>query len=90
MSPEELHTNGSVVAYGADNFNSRDPWLWSVQFTGTAQTVEPNARELDLFGPVPHFADGVVFDPVHMRIDPRFVTVHSPAGNPYRKYQNAL
>ncbi|MEV0410463.1 pyridoxamine 5'-phosphate oxidase family protein [Streptomyces sp. NPDC050448] len=82
--------NGSVVAYGADNSNSRDSRLWSVQFTGTAQTIEPTARELELFGPVPHFADGAVFDPVYMRIEPQFVTVHSLVCNPDREHQHAL
>ncbi|MFI5616102.1 pyridoxamine 5'-phosphate oxidase family protein [Streptomyces sp. NPDC051567] len=82
--------NGSVVSYGADNFNSRDPELWSVQFTGTAQIVEPTTTELELFGPGPHFVDGTVFDPVYMRIDPQFVTVHTLAGNPAPQYQHAL
>ncbi|WP_079405577.1 pyridoxamine 5'-phosphate oxidase family protein [Streptomyces sp. 3211] len=82
--------NGSVVAYGADNFNSRDQQLWSVQFTGTAQVSEPTTTELELFGPVPHFVGGEVFDPVYMRIEPQFITVHSPARNPDRAYEHAL
>ncbi|MFB6562669.1 pyridoxamine 5'-phosphate oxidase family protein [Streptomyces sp. NPDC058682] len=82
--------NGSVVAYGADNSHSPDPELWSVQFTGTAQVVEPTNAELELFGPVPHFIDGQVFDPVYMRIEPQFVTVHSLARIPDRQYQHAL
>ncbi|WP_404958549.1 pyridoxamine 5'-phosphate oxidase family protein [Streptomyces sp. 147326] len=82
--------NGSVVAYGADNFHSGDPRLWSVQFTGTAQLVEPTTAELELFGPGPHFVDGAVFDPVYMRIEPQFITVHSLAGNPERQYEHAL
>ncbi|MFD4938402.1 pyridoxamine 5'-phosphate oxidase family protein [Streptomyces virginiae] len=82
--------NGSVVAYGADNSHSSDAELWSVQFTGTAQVIEPTNTELELFGPVPHFIDGQVFDPVHMRIEPQFVTVHSLARNPDRRYQHAL
>ncbi|MFI5984657.1 pyridoxamine 5'-phosphate oxidase family protein [Streptomyces sp. NPDC051555] len=82
--------NGSVVAYGADNFNTGDPRLWSVQFTGTAQIVEPTTAELELFGPGPHFIDGAVFDPVYMRIEPQFVTVHALAGNHDRQYQHAL
>ncbi|MFE7181109.1 pyridoxamine 5'-phosphate oxidase family protein [Streptomyces erythrochromogenes] len=73
--------NGSVVSYGADNFNSPDPRLWSVQFTGTAQVIEPTTAELELFGPGPHFVNGEVFDPVHMRIEPQFITLHSLAGN---------
>ncbi|MFE5523099.1 pyridoxamine 5'-phosphate oxidase family protein [Streptomyces virginiae] len=82
--------DGSVVAYGADNSHSSDAELWSVQFTGTAQVIEPTNAELELFGPVPHFIDGQVFDPVHMRIEPQFVTVHSLARNPDRRYQHAL
>ncbi|MCB5179859.1 pyridoxamine 5'-phosphate oxidase family protein [Streptomyces antimicrobicus] len=79
--------NGHVVAYGADNFHTGDRQLWSVQFTGTAQVVEPTAAELELFGPAPHFVDGEVFDPIHLRIEPQFVTVHSLAGKPERQFQ---
>ncbi|MFI6004319.1 hypothetical protein ACIA98_28575 [Streptomyces sp. NPDC051366] len=61
-----------------------------MQFTGTARIVEPTTPELELFGPVPHFVDGAVFDPVYMRIEPQFVTVHALAGNPDREYQHAL
>ncbi|MFF4318445.1 pyridoxamine 5'-phosphate oxidase family protein [Streptomyces sp. NPDC001568] len=85
--------NGSVVSYGADNFNSPDERLWSVQFTGTAEIVEPTNGELELFGPGPHFVDGAVFDPVYMRIEPQLVTVHTLAGNmsrQERQYQHAL
>ncbi|MBT2478815.1 pyridoxamine 5'-phosphate oxidase family protein [Streptomyces sp. ISL-94] len=82
--------NGSVVAYGADNFNAPDSLMWSVQFTGTAQIVEPTTAELELFGPGPHFVDGAVFDPVYMRLEPQFVTVHSLAGNLDRQHQHAL
>ncbi|MFD9533927.1 pyridoxamine 5'-phosphate oxidase family protein [Streptomyces sp. NPDC060010] len=84
--------NGSVVSYGADNFNSGDRRLWSVQFTGTAELVEPTNTELELFGPGPHFVDGAVFDPVYMRIEPRLVTAHTLAGRHARdrEYQHAL
>ncbi|MEV8532166.1 pyridoxamine 5'-phosphate oxidase family protein [Streptomyces sp. NPDC051211] len=84
--------NGSVVAYGADNFGSGDRQLWSVQFTGTAEVVEPTTAELELFGPGPHFVDGVLFDPVYMRIEPQFVTVHTLHGplDLDRAYQHAL
>ncbi|MFF5701757.1 pyridoxamine 5'-phosphate oxidase family protein [Streptomyces sp. NPDC012794] len=90
---------GSVVAYGADNFHSGEAALWTVQFTGTAQLVEPSTAELELFGPAPHFVDGEVFDPVHMRIEPQLVSVHTLTGNPVpecragspdRPYQHAL
>ncbi|WP_371677692.1 pyridoxamine 5'-phosphate oxidase family protein [Streptomyces sp. NBC_01276] len=82
--------NGSVVSYGADNSNSPDPHLWSVQFTGTARIVEPTTAELELFGPTPHFADGTVFDPVYMRIEPQLVTVHTLTGRPDGRDRRAL
>ncbi|TXS30598.1 pyridoxamine 5'-phosphate oxidase family protein [Streptomyces sp. ms191] len=68
---------GSVVAYGADNLNSGSENLWSVQFTGTAEVVEPTEEQLAAFGPAPRTVDGEPFDPVYMRIEPRFVTVHA-------------
>ncbi|MEU6297209.1 hypothetical protein [Streptomyces erythrochromogenes] len=52
-----------------------------MQFTGTAQVVEVATEELELFGPGPQFVNGEVFDPVRMRIEPQFITVHSLAGN---------
>ncbi|MEU9995514.1 pyridoxamine 5'-phosphate oxidase family protein [Streptomyces sp. NPDC048370] len=67
---------GSVVAYGADNFNSGAENLWSVQFTGTAEVVEPTEEQLVAFGPTPQVVDGEPFDPIYMRIEPQFVTVH--------------
>ncbi|MER7947450.1 pyridoxamine 5'-phosphate oxidase family protein [Streptomyces sp. NPDC096079] len=85
--------NGSVVAYGADNFDSGATRIWSVQFTGTAEIVEPTAAERAAFGPEPVQVDGEPFTPVFMRIEPQFVTVHeldypaedrpgTPAGSP--------
>ncbi|MGW1866321.1 pyridoxamine 5'-phosphate oxidase family protein [Streptomyces mauvecolor] len=68
---------GSVVAYGADNLGSGEADVWSVQFTGTAEPFEPTAGELALFGDDPRAVDGEPFDPVYMRIEPQFVTVHS-------------
>ncbi|MEU9099109.1 pyridoxamine 5'-phosphate oxidase family protein [Streptomyces sp. NPDC048361] len=68
---------GSVVAYGADNCGSGADHVWSVQFTGTAEPFEPTADELELFGAAPREVDGEPFDPVYMRIEPQFVTVHS-------------
>ncbi|MEU6877499.1 pyridoxamine 5'-phosphate oxidase family protein [Streptomyces sp. NPDC046712] len=67
---------GSVVAYGADNFNSGAQNLWSVQFTGTAEVVEPTEEQLAAFGPTPQIVDGEPFDPIYMRVEPQFVTVH--------------
>ncbi|MFG3496154.1 pyridoxamine 5'-phosphate oxidase family protein [Streptomyces sp. NPDC047928] len=69
--------DGNVVAYGADNFNSGAEIVWSVQFVGTARLIEPTERELVLFGPGPHHVDGADFDPVYLRIEPHFVTVHT-------------
>ncbi|MEU0399279.1 pyridoxamine 5'-phosphate oxidase family protein [Streptomyces sp. NPDC006197] len=68
--------NGSVVAYGADNCDSGAEHIWSVQFTGTAEIVEPTAEERAAFGPEPVRVDGEPFTPVFLRIEPRFVTVH--------------
>ncbi|WP_274560648.1 pyridoxamine 5'-phosphate oxidase family protein [Streptomyces spiramyceticus] len=82
--------NGSVVAYGADNFNSGAADMWSVQFTGTAEVFEPSHAELELFGRGPHSVDGEPFEPVHMRIEPQFVTVHSLNGAPERRFEYAL
>lgn len=69
--------NGSVVAYGADNLDSDAEHVWSVQFTGTAEIVEPTEEQLAAFGPSPRTVDGEPFDPVYMRIEPQFVTVHA-------------
>ncbi|MFJ8131370.1 pyridoxamine 5'-phosphate oxidase family protein [Streptomyces hydrogenans] len=69
--------SGSVVAYGADDLDPESGTLCSVQFTGTAEIVEPTEAELDAFGPEPLSVDGEPFVPVFMRIEPQFVTVHS-------------
>ncbi|WP_030752575.1 pyridoxamine 5'-phosphate oxidase family protein [Streptomyces griseus] len=69
--------NGSVVAYGADDLDPASGVLWSVQFTGTAEIVEPTAAEAAAFGPEPLSVDGEPFVPVYMRIEPQFATVHS-------------
>lgn len=69
--------NGSVVAYGADNLDSDAENVWSVQFTGTAEIVEPTEEQLAAFGPQPRSVDGEPFEPVYMRIEPQFVTVHT-------------
>ncbi|MGW1373417.1 pyridoxamine 5'-phosphate oxidase family protein [Streptomyces sp. NPDC002446] len=68
--------DGSVVAYEADNINSGATDTWSVQFTGTARVVDPTPAERERFGPTPRLADGVPFDPVFLRIEPEFVTLH--------------
>ncbi|MFJ9039716.1 pyridoxamine 5'-phosphate oxidase family protein [Streptomyces sp. NPDC102406] len=77
---------GSVVAYGADNLGgpaaavAESAGQWSVQCVGTCVQVEPTTAELELFGPAPHFADEDLFDPVYLRVDPQFVTVHELRG----------
>ncbi|MFF0446191.1 pyridoxamine 5'-phosphate oxidase family protein [Streptomyces sp. NPDC004609] len=69
--------NGSVVAYGADNFHSGGRTMWSVQFTGTAEIVRPTREQMLIFGDEPLRADGERFEPVFMRVEPQFVTVHT-------------
>ncbi|MFJ7064128.1 pyridoxamine 5'-phosphate oxidase family protein [Streptomyces sp. NPDC101115] len=69
--------NGSVVAYGADNLTSGAENLWSVQFTGTAAIIEPTEEQLAAFGQAPRSVDNEPFEPVYMRIEPQFVTVHT-------------
>ncbi|MFJ9030871.1 pyridoxamine 5'-phosphate oxidase family protein [Streptomyces sp. NPDC102274] len=68
---------GGVVAYGADNFSSDEADQWSVEFTGTAEIIEPTAPEVEMFGAGPHRVDGEPFVPVYMRLAPQFVTVHT-------------
>ncbi|MEU5578544.1 pyridoxamine 5'-phosphate oxidase family protein [Streptomyces huasconensis] len=70
---------GSVVAYGADNLDgaSARDGQWTVQCVGLCEAVEPTNAELELFGPSPHFADGELFDPVYLRIEPQVTTVHT-------------
>ncbi|MFE0420932.1 pyridoxamine 5'-phosphate oxidase family protein [Streptomyces sp. NPDC058953] len=69
--------NGSVVAYGADSFDHGGRSVWSVQFIGTARIVRPTDEERRLFGPEPERADGEPFEPVFMRVEPQFVTLHT-------------
>ncbi|MFE9395465.1 pyridoxamine 5'-phosphate oxidase family protein [Streptomyces flavidovirens] len=85
--------HGSVVAYGADNFNvpvPGDKTLWAVQCTGTAEIFEPATAELELFGRGPRYVSGELFDPVYMRIEPQFVTAHTLINAPERRYEHAL
>lgn len=76
--------DGSVVGYAADNLAQDTEDVWLVQFVGTARIAEPTERELELFGPAPRLADDTPFDPVYLRIEPRFPTVHSLSGVPER------
>jgi hypothetical protein len=74
---------GSVVAYGADNLGAERPGddgQWSVQCVGTCERVEPTPADLARFGPAPLHADGDVYDPVYLRVDPHFLTVHRLTG----------
>ncbi|MET9655931.1 pyridoxamine 5'-phosphate oxidase family protein [Streptomyces sp. NPDC006510] len=73
--------DGTVVAYGADNFGTAVPGaggdLWAVQFTGTAEVVHPATGQCELFGDVPARVNGEPFDPAYLRIEPHFVSVHT-------------
>lgn len=68
---------GGVVAYGAEVPSARSRQSWSVQVVGECAAVEPTTAELDRFGPAPCSVDGVPFDPVYLRVEPQFATVHS-------------
>lgn len=73
--------DGSVVAYGADNFNDAASGdggdLWSVQFTGPAEIVHPCPEQEALFGAAPVSVNGEPFAPAYLRVDPHFVTEHT-------------
>jgi hypothetical protein len=75
--------DGSVVAYGADNFNSPAPGgaedLWSVQFTGPAEIVQPPSDQRERFGTGPTEVNGERFDPVYLRLDPQLSHMHTLA-----------
>ncbi|WP_447038443.1 pyridoxamine 5'-phosphate oxidase family protein [Streptomyces sp. DSM 118878] len=72
---------GSVVAYGADNLNeasaSARDGHWTVQLIGLCTAVEPTNTALERFGPTPHLADGELFAPVYLRIEPQVTKVHT-------------
>ncbi|WP_299529794.1 pyridoxamine 5'-phosphate oxidase family protein [uncultured Streptomyces sp.] len=51
--------------------------LWSVQFTGTAELLRPDAAQLALFGPEPVEVNGEPFDPAYLRLRPHFVSLHT-------------
>ncbi|MFF4270477.1 pyridoxamine 5'-phosphate oxidase family protein [Streptomyces sp. NPDC001536] len=73
---------GGVVAYGADNLSSARPGegLWSAQVVGECTAYEPTAAELARFGPAPRVVDGEPYEPVYLRVEPQFGTVHSTDG----------
>ncbi|MEI7033926.1 pyridoxamine 5'-phosphate oxidase family protein [Streptomyces pratensis] len=73
--------DGSVVAYGADNYNDaalgEGGTLWSVQFTGPAELVHPCPEQEELFGAAPVTMNGEPYAPAYLGVDPRFVTEHT-------------
>ncbi|PCG84144.1 hypothetical protein CIB93_20865 [Streptomyces sp. WZ.A104] len=73
--------DGSVVAYGADNYNHPSSGdggdLWSVQFTGPAEIVHPCPEQRELFGAAPLTVNGEPFAPAYLRVDPHFVSEHT-------------
>ncbi|MGW5273089.1 pyridoxamine 5'-phosphate oxidase family protein [Streptomyces sp. NPDC004044] len=74
--------DGTVVAYGVDNFDAAagsedSDALWSVQFTGPAEVVHPTEEQRTRFGAAPLQVNGEPFEPVYLRLDPRFVTMHT-------------
>ncbi|MFB7527792.1 pyridoxamine 5'-phosphate oxidase family protein [Streptomyces sp. NPDC056178] len=73
--------DGTVVAYGADNFNTASSGdegeLWSVQFTGPAEIVHPTAEQQGRFGLAPARVNGEPFTPAFLGVDPHFVSVHT-------------
>ncbi len=46
-----------------------------MQVVGRCETYEPSAAEIDRFGPAPGRVDGEPFEPVYLRIEPRFGSV---------------
>ncbi|WNI23760.1 pyridoxamine 5'-phosphate oxidase family protein [Streptomyces sp. ITFR-16] len=85
--------DGTVVAYGADNFNAATSAgsddLWSVQFTGPARIVEPTCAQRERLGPAPVEVDGEPFAPAYLRLDPHFVTVHTLGFHASQQIRNA-
>ncbi|MDG9718461.1 pyridoxamine 5'-phosphate oxidase family protein [Streptomyces sp. DH24] len=83
---------GSVVAYGSDNLSSARAGedTWSVQIVGRCEAHEPTAAELDRFGPAPRLVDGEPYEPVYLRLEPRFCSVHSTEGGAERHFRSAV
>ncbi|MFJ8882329.1 pyridoxamine 5'-phosphate oxidase family protein [Streptomyces sp. NPDC102402] len=73
--------DGSVIAYGADNFNFPEPdgkeGLWSVQFTGPVEIVHPASDQRERFGTGPSVVNGEHFDPVYLKLDPHLAHMHT-------------
>lgn len=85
--------DGTVVAYGADNFNAAasagSDDLWSVQFTGPARIIEPTCAQRERFGPLPVEVNGEPFVPSYLRLEPHFVTVHTLGFDASQQIRNA-
>ncbi len=84
---------GCVVAYGSDNLSGPGPGeedAWSVQVVGRCEAYEPTAAELERFGPTPRQVDGVPYDPVYLRLEPRFSNVHKTDGPLERHIRSAV
>lgn len=80
----DIHRNadGAVVAYVADNTGSGEPEAWVVHFTGTARAFTPTAAQRERFGEPPAAADGEPFEPVYLRLEPRYATSYRVSGLP--------
>jgi nitroimidazol reductase NimA-like FMN-containing flavoprotein (pyridoxamine 5'-phosphate oxidase superfamily) len=66
--------DGAVVAYAADNTASAQPDAWVAHITGTASAFTPTEAQRELFGGLPVSADGEPFEPVYLRIEPRYAS----------------
>jgi hypothetical protein len=74
--------DGAVVAYIADNTACGRPDAWVVQVTGTAHVFTPTAAQRERFGEQPATADGMPFEPVYLRMEPRYATSYRVSGLP--------
>ncbi|MET9382040.1 hypothetical protein ABZY09_13355 [Streptomyces sp. NPDC002928] len=63
---------------------------WSVQVVGECAAIEPTAGERDLFGPAPSRVDGEPYEPVHLCVTPRSVTVHITDTGPPRQFEHTM
>ncbi|WP_227025171.1 pyridoxamine 5'-phosphate oxidase family protein [Streptomyces tsukubensis] len=62
---------------GGDPVGGLPDDLWAVQLIGVCAMVEPDSAEVRGFGPAPVTVDGERYDPVFLRVQPQFATVHS-------------
>jgi hypothetical protein len=63
-----------VVAYEADNTATAHPEAWVAHITGTASAFTPTEAQRELFGGLPVSVDGERFEPVYLRIEPRYAS----------------